>query len=169
MRLLAASLLCLAGSLEAAAEEGPATRLRFAGSRSTAFEEVLAAAFADAARWLRRDACLRLLSEFRDLAGRPLARRVAEIGLPADRYIAELVVVDGDRRAICQSSRVLAATRPGAMEIVFCGRRFARVQRQDPDYAAAVVIHEALHALGLGENPPPSEEITSRVLARCRR
>jgi hypothetical protein len=31
------------------------------------------------------------------------------------------------------------------------------------------VIHEALHTLGLGENPPTSTEITSRIAARCQR
>jgi hypothetical protein len=37
------------------------------------------------------------------------------------------------------------------------------------DRAAAeiIVIHEFLHALGLGENPPTSDEITERVTARC--
>jgi hypothetical protein len=34
--------------------------------------------------------------------------------------------------------------------------------------AQAIVIHEALHTLGLGENPPSSAEITARVLASCR-
>jgi hypothetical protein len=168
-RLIAASLLYLAGSLEASAGDGPAPPVRFVGNRSAAFEEVLAGAFADAASWLRRDPCLRLLSEFRDLAGRPLSRRLEEIGLSADRYLAELVVVDGDRRSLCQSARVLAGTRPGSREIVFCGRRFVRTRMQDPDFAAAIVIHEELHALGLGENPPTTEEITRRVLEMCRR
>jgi hypothetical protein len=31
-----------------------------------------------------------------------------------------------------------------------------------------MVIHEILHTLGLGENPPTSVEITQRVEARCR-
>lgn len=168
-RLIAASLLYLAASLEATAGDGPASPVRFAGSRSATFEEVLAAAFADAAAWLRRDPCIRLLSEFRDLAGRPLSRRLEEIGFSADGFLSELVVVDGDRRALCQSRRVLAGTRPGSREIVFCGRRFARTQVQDRDFAAAIVIHEELHALGLGENPPTTEEITGRVLERCRK
>jgi hypothetical protein len=34
-------------------------------------------------------------------------------------------------------------------------------------HAEALVIHEMLHSLGLGENPPPSDEITARVRARC--
>ena len=33
--------------------------------------------------------------------------------------------------------------------------------------ARAVIIHEALHSLGLGENPPSSQAITARVLNRC--
>jgi hypothetical protein len=37
----------------------------------------------------------------------------------------------------------------------------------DPGYAAVIVIHEALHTLGLPENPPTSEEITARVRERC--
>jgi hypothetical protein len=166
---VAASLLYLAGSLEAAGRDGPPSPVRFAGSRSGTFEKVLAAAFADAAAWLRRDPCVRLLSEFRDLAGRPLSRRLEEIGLSADRYLTELVVRDGDRSSVCQSSRVLAGTRPGSGEVAFCGRRFERTQMQDRDLAAAIVIHEELHALGLGENPPTTEEITGRVLERCRR
>jgi hypothetical protein len=156
-------------TLAAGTGDRAAPSVRFEGRRSATFEDSLAAAFADAARWLRRGTCLRVLSEFHDLAGRPLSRRIEEIGLPADRYLGELVVVDGDRRAICQSSRVLAATRPGSREIAFCGRRFVRAQMQNPDLAAAVVIHEALHALGLGENPPLPEEITGRVLELCGR
>jgi hypothetical protein len=31
-----------------------------------------------------------------------------------------------------------------------------------------MVIHEMLHTLGLGENPPSTFEITARVRDRCR-
>jgi hypothetical protein len=31
-----------------------------------------------------------------------------------------------------------------------------------------VVLHETLHTLGLGENPPDSRAITRQVTARCR-
>jgi hypothetical protein len=134
-RWIAASLF-LAGALEAAGvENGQEATVRFAGSRSSAFEQVLASAFADAARWLRRDPCLRLLSEFHDSAGRPLSRRLEHFAMSADAYLAELVVVDGDRRAMCQSSRVLAVTRTGNREVAFCGRRFARIGMRDPDLA----------------------------------
>jgi len=42
------------------------------------------------------------------------------------------------------------------------------VQRSEPGVAESLVIHEVLHTLGLGENPPASVEITRRVEARCR-
>jgi len=41
--------------------------------------------------------------------------------------------------------------------------------RHDPFLADVALIHESLHSLGLGENPPSSSEITSRVISRCRR
>jgi hypothetical protein len=34
-------------------------------------------------------------------------------------------------------------------------------------HAEALLIHEMLHSLGLGENPPTSHQITARVRARC--
>jgi hypothetical protein len=38
---------------------------------------------------------------------------------------------------------------------------------RDPDAATIIVIHEFLHTLGLGENPPTSEAITEQVTLRC--
>jgi hypothetical protein len=143
--------------------------VRIEGTRGPTFEQAVLAAFAQAAERLARDPCIRLLSEFRDRSGRTLGTRLQERGLTAVEHLRTLVVSDGDRRAFCQSSLVLAGTRPGSGNVTFCGRRFARQQRLDPGFAAAIVIHEALHTLGLPENPPSSEEITARVLARCGR
>ena len=39
---------------------------------------------------------------------------------------------------------------------------------QDQEHTVASFIHEMLHTLGLGENPPSSTEITRRVQAACR-
>jgi hypothetical protein len=39
--------------------------------------------------------------------------------------------------------------------------------RRDAGGAQAVVIHEALHSLGLPENPPASAYITRRVSMLC--
>jgi hypothetical protein len=45
-----------------------------------------------------------------------------------------------------------------------CGREFRNRNRTA---AEIIIIHEFLHVLGLGENPPTSDEITERVAARC--
>jgi hypothetical protein len=62
---------------------------------------------------------------------------------------------------------------PGATSTSSCSRTAAT----PPDAAAswrenrrrlvASLIHEVLHTLGLGENPPSSAEITERVLRHC--
>jgi hypothetical protein len=46
--------------------------------------------------------------------------------------------------------------------------RFAKVQIENPSLSEFMVIHEMLHTLGLGENPPSSFEITEQVRRRCR-
>jgi len=60
---------------------------------------------------------------------------------------------------------VMTAT-PGRALIYVCPR-FAAFQIGNPRLSAAVIIHESLHALGLGENPPSSDEINRRVERRC--
>jgi hypothetical protein len=42
-----------------------------------------------------------------------------------------------------------------------------QVARQDGVTVELVLIHELLHSLGLGENPPSSAEITRQVTKRC--
>jgi hypothetical protein len=63
----------------------------------------------------------------------------------------------------------LAVTTVGSRVIYLCSARFRAVAEKNGAYVEAAIIHEALHALGLGENPPTSELITERVLARCGR
>lgn len=45
----------------------------------------------------------------------------------------------------------------------------ARVATLEVPRGDIVIIHEMLHSLGLGENPPTSDEITKRVVQRCGR
>jgi len=49
------------------------------------------------------------------------------------------------------------------------GWRLRRVRScgNNPSQTEAFLIHEELHSLGLGENPPSPKEITARVLALC--
>jgi len=48
-----------------------------------------------------------------------------------------------------------------------CSHRFEDLQERNPSEAEAVVLHELLHSLGLGENPPASSEITDAVIRSC--
>jgi hypothetical protein len=50
---------------------------------------------------------------------------------------------------------------------VFVCKAFAEFQLRQPGVAESMVIHEALHTLGLGENPPTPMEITNRIYGRC--
>jgi len=46
--------------------------------------------------------------------------------------------------------------------------RVATGRDENPWLSEFMVIHEMLHTLGLGENPPSSFEITEQVMRRCR-
>ena len=48
-----------------------------------------------------------------------------------------------------------------------CVGEVKRTWQKGPRHTAARFIHEMLHTLGLGENPPSPREITDRVLAAC--
>ena len=55
----------------------------------------------------------------------------------------------------------------GSRVVEVCGAVFARQSVQDAQSGEVLIIHELLHSLGLGENPPSSAEISRGVLARC--
>ena len=63
---------------------------------------------------------------------------------------------------------MLATARPGRRVVTVC-RRFARIYQHDPRWGELVLIHEALHTLGLGEDPPSTSAISARVASRCGR
>jgi hypothetical protein len=65
-------------------------------------------------------------------------------------------------------ARTLAVTAPGSRAVWVCPQ-FALEQRRDPGLAEVTLLHEALHSLGLGEDPPSAAEITSRIVTRCGR
>ena len=74
---------------------------------------------------------------------------------------------DDRETSCCVRGGTLAFTAPGQRVIRVCGRRFAAHSMTRGAYGDAIMIHEMLHALGLGENPPTSGDITRQVLARC--
>jgi hypothetical protein len=107
------------------------------------------------------------LTEFTDGAGLPLEQHLQSLGLSAAEYVGVVIFLEGSSQSVCQSGRVLGGTRPGSRVVFLCGEPFARTVRSNSRLAEALIIHEMLHSLGLGENPPSSQEITSRVLKSC--
>jgi hypothetical protein len=134
-----------------------------------AIQRAVSAAVAGAQRWLSRQECQRVLSEFSDGAGVSLAQKLDEMGRTAGGHLATLVFEDGADRRACRTSDVLAITSPGSATISVCGWRFRQWQEIDPALTEAIIIHEVLHTLGLRENPPSAGEITRLVVKRCGR
>lgn len=116
---------------------------------------------------LAEPSCDELLSEFTDASGRPLRAHLEELGLSAAEYMGAVLFVDGASQKACSSGDALAGTRPGSRVVALCSEAFVETERKNPRLAQALVIHETLHSLGLGENPPSSREITARVLRSC--
>ena len=109
--------------------------------------------------------CQALLDEFADATGRPLRSVLAAHGLAVSDYMRQVFFYDAPEWA-CRSVN-LAVTKPGNRAIFVCGARFQKEMSRNSRNAEAIVIHEVLHSLGLGENPPSSDHITARVRAQC--
>jgi len=84
----------------------------------------------------------------------------------AEDYLRALFFYDGADQGPCKFPAVVARTTPGSRVILIC-RGFARAARKGRGAAENIVIHEMLHTLGLGENPPASTEINAAVARRC--
>jgi hypothetical protein len=125
------------------------------------------AALRGAMRRLARPECQRLFNDFTDRAGRELTVSLAaSADSPAD-LLAALYFVDGDDTIRCRAGGMTGAfTRPGSRVIHVCGHRFVQFAGNTKG-GEMLLIHELLHALGLGENPPTSQRITHAVLSRC--
>ena len=118
---------------------------------------------------LERPECQRLLTDFQDREGRLLLERLEFTGLTAPEYLFDRVwFVDGAGTPICQrDERTAAFTAPGHQVVRICTARFGKSFEQQLVAAELIVIHEMLHTLGLGENPPSTREITEQVRRRC--
>ena len=110
--------------------------------------------------------CRALLTEFSDRDGRPLATTLDRLRVDVSTYVTLVTFIDGSRDATCSGS-TLAFTTPGSRVVRVCANSLASFSTPRHDYVTAAFIHEILHTLGLGENPPSSAEITARVLASC--
>jgi hypothetical protein len=116
---------------------------------------------------LAEPACREVLGDFLDTAGESLRTRMEAQGVSERAYLRRIVFAEDRHTHACRSKDTLAATSPGSRVVFVCPTAFARAVSANPEHAEATLIHEMLHTLGLGENPPSSQEITARVLARC--
>lgn len=121
-----------------------------------------------AALRLEEPDCQRVFSDFGDRAGSPLRAALDRLGETPAAYLRGLLFFyDGASQRRCASGDILGGTRPGSRIIYVCPVQFFEADRRDTFLTEAFIIHETLHSLGLGENPPASSEITRRVMKRC--
>ncbi len=113
--------------------------------------------------------CQQVLDDFGDGEGRPLRVRLEETGRTPQDYLSLVVFYDGRKHPRCGQKGILAVAQPGSRVVWVCPDELYTEAGRDPVWAEAALIHEALHTLGLNENPPSSQEITSQVIRRCRR
>ena len=148
---------------------------------STSAEEIILLGFTDinsrlvvqravegAAVRLARPSCQDVLNDFADQSGRPLGTKLAASGTSVADAFKSLRFYDDRQAWRCRTGTALAFTEIGSLVIRFCGNRFAKSFSQSSTATEIVVIHEFLHALGLGENPPTSQAITAQVARRCK-
>ena len=120
-----------------------------------------------AAEWLRGPRCRTVFSEFLDRRGRPLSDKLDELGVTGEAYLGLVVFLDDPLSGRCADHGTLAFTTCGSRVVYLCGREFERAWRRDAAQAQTAIIHEVLHSLGLGENPPSPRHISHRVMALC--
>lgn len=111
--------------------------------------------------------CANAVSAFADRSGRPLAERLRALAVDLPTYLTMVVFIDGSRETPCVTG-VFAFTAPGSRVVRLCVEEVKRTWEQDREHALASFVHEMLHTLGVGEDPPSSAEITRRILMRCR-
>ena len=107
-----------------------------------------------ASRRLEQPECQRVFGDF-------------SLAVPAAGHFAPVRFIDDSGAPQCARGSTLAFTEPGGRVIHICGNQFRSRFQVDPARAEIIVIHELLHVLGLGENPPTSDAITAQVTARC--
>ena len=100
-----------------------------------------------------------------DRAGR--SRRSSRASrFPPDEFLAILPLLDGSERPLCQAHQSHLLTTAGVPRVFVC-KSFLKAVYQERVMAEVYLIHELLHTLGLGENPPSSQQITRQVERRC--
>ena len=113
---------------------------------------------------LGRPECEAVLADFESVNGGRLDLVLRSTGRTAQEQLDRLVLESGLGRPLCDRHVSMAFTQVGSTVVSVCPRPFTLLP---PTEQEAVLIHEMLHSLGLGENPPESVAITAQVLKRC--
>jgi hypothetical protein len=163
-----AALATLVGSGIVLAEgQGVHPRRRFPNYTGYAVERAI-----DGARLRLADReCQQVLTDFQDAFGNSLLANLTAKRRSPVEYLDELWFVDASDARPCRGDGALVAyTSPGLRIIYVCAARFVHpLFRLKDRLAELLIIHEFLHSLGLGENPPTSDQITKQVTRRCGR
>jgi hypothetical protein len=112
--------------------------------------------------------CARVLSDFRDGSGRTLREGLEALGETPTSYLARITFHEALDSRSCRNHAVLAFSIVGNRDVYVCSPQFWETYRSNPVHVEAIVIHEMMHTLGLGENPPSATQINEQVLRRCR-
>jgi hypothetical protein len=165
-RRILVSTLVVVGGLPGMAAAQPQPPTLLISNVTTRF--VLARAIDGAMRRLDGPQCQRVLDEFADGSGISLRTVLDQANVTPTQFLSRLRFADGAHSPQCQRSDDLVAfTMPGNRVIFVCSGTFDIRFRDALRAAEMIIIHEMLHAAGLGENPPSSREITARVTKRC--
>ncbi len=120
-----------------------------------------------AASRLSRPSCREVLSDFANESGQSLRTKLLARGSSPIGAFAALRFVDSHAAPQCSAGTTLAFTQTGSPVIHVCAGPFMKRSMRNRMTAEIIVLHEFLHTLGLGENPPTSEAITAQVVRRC--
>jgi hypothetical protein len=147
-----AVVLALAGASQQPVDAGSGVLIGFVSSET---RRAVHQAVDGALHRLRDGACQSVFVDF-------------SLPVPDARQLTAVRFIDDRDAPLCRNgSSALAFTFPGSRVVHMCGRRFAEAAHTSRTTAEVIIIHEFLHVIGLGENPPSSEAIAARVAARC--
>jgi hypothetical protein len=166
-RTLIPAIVALGALTGAVRTEGTEAFVPNARLRQTRDRSLLAEAIRGAARRLADPRCQELLGEFQDRRRQPLRAVLDAQSLSAPEFLGSLFFYDGTQSG-CRGPR-LAYTEPGSHVVYVCATRFSGMYEHNTTLAEVAIVHETLHCLGLGENPPTWQEINDRIQAACRK
>jgi hypothetical protein len=147
----------------ATAAPTPAANIRLRGiARGTLERAVL-----DASRRLATASCQKVFADFVDAFGKPLQASLDALGETPQAYLNHVLFYDGSSHTRCSTGSILGGTTRGARIVYVCASQFSDRAGRNAFDLDAFVIHEMLHTLGLGENPPAPSQITAQVMRRC--